>query len=337
MSAIVAPFSSVYDEMDATPLPPHLVALIPASGSSEQEHWVDAMITLMDGGMRFSEAIQSLSHLSHLSSKSPKDTTYNGKGLWGDIMMDDDPVSVTCTPVSDETWSPLPAIPRTASSEAVSFGQGVYPTFKAPNCRSGNMCADPNCTYFHGARVCDFHAGKNTDNRRRLPDGKNNPNFNRPMVCGKGCQCPFDHRRPEIIASSNLASQRRARSKAVPVIYNEMDMFAAFPSVDWLAADFYDTSDLSDEDRELFIQALEKSPDFLTQEMASHVFAVDTPIQDSRHIMDDPVTFYDWEALAEAVKPLPVVVAAEANSDSDSDSDDDFILSMSKNKPLRRY
>jgi hypothetical protein len=160
------------------------------------------------------------------------------------------------------------------------------------------------------------------------------------MVCGKGCQCPFDHRRPEIIASSNVASQRRARSKAVPVLHTEMDLFAAFPSVDWLAADFYDTSNLSDEDRELFIQSLEKSPDFLTQEMVSHVFAVDTPIQDSRHIMDDPVTVYDWVVLGNAVKAVKaeaLTAAVDSDSDSDSDSDDDFILAMSKKKNVRRY
>lgn len=315
--------SSFYPEMDATPVPRELVLYMPTRESPLLDSWATGMVELMDAGTSFHDAIRILAGL-------PKESK------WGDVMMDlEDEERVVYVPPTkrmvEADWKPTELPPRTASAAAVAFGQGIYIHQKAPNCRSGNSCSDPSCTYFHGAKVCEFHAGRNTDNRRRLPDGKSNPNFGKAMACGKGASCPFDHRKPEVIASTLLACQRRDKQKSVPALLCEADIYAAFPGVEWRMGDVFDTGALTEEDRELFIQALEKSMGIKQgvdgPEVSAFYVGVEVPILDNHLLCLEP-------------EPTPAyVMAAALEREKELAAEDDFIqvMAAAKKKAQKRF
>ena len=147
-------------------------------------------------------------------------------------------------------------VPNVVSSEVVSFLKDSFPKTRVPDCRGHNMCSDAKCTFFHGP-VCAFHAGQNTDNRRRLPNGAANPRFGKPMLCGKGVSCPFDHASDELRASREMAILQQNRLKFAPLLSTEADLIAF--GLEWRFADVYTYGHLSAEKMDLLEVCLERS------------------------------------------------------------------------------
>jgi hypothetical protein len=147
-------------------------------------------------------------------------------------------------------------VPNVVSSEVVSFLKDSFPKTRVPDCRGHNTCSDPKCTFFHGP-VCAFHAGQNTDNRRRLPNGAANPRFGKPMLCGKGASCPFDHASAEVRASREMAVLHQNRLKFAPVLSTEADLIAF--GLEWRFADVYTYDHLSSEKMDLLEISLDRS------------------------------------------------------------------------------
>lgn len=340
MSAIVASlqqevtpsgqFIDVYAEMEYTDVPPHLVAMMPKSGTPEQEEMVDRVIALMDTGVRFDEAIKQ-----YLMSRGQCGQSKEVE-LWGDAWNDTEDSVVVCVPVEqEEETEVLP--PYTASSATVEWSAGNYGYHKMNPCKNGNSCENASCTFFHGASVCGFHAGKNIDIRQRLRDGSRNPDYNKPMRCGKGCQCPFDHRRPDVIASSAEASRLRQRAHFVPALRCEDDMYTAFPALEWHFGNIFDTAFLSQTDKPLLLEGLERGGLQYRCFEGSTIVEVDTPIYNAK-IDTRPFPDYDWKTIQEMMFPpapapapaIPVATATGGDSGSDSDSEDAFMAFASK-------
>ena len=147
-------------------------------------------------------------------------------------------------------------VPNVVSSEVAAFLEDRFPKTRVPDCRGHNTCSDPTCTFFHGP-VCAFHAGQNTDNRRRLPNGAANPRFGKPMLCGKGASCPFDHASTEVRASREMAVLQQNRFKWAPVLSTEADLIAF--GLEWRFADVYTYDHLSPEKMDLLEVCLERS------------------------------------------------------------------------------
>jgi len=147
-------------------------------------------------------------------------------------------------------------VPNVVSSEVAAFLEDRFPKTRVPDCRGHNTCSDPTCTFFHGP-VCAFHAGQNTDNRRRLPNGAANPRFGKPMLCGKGASCPFDHASAEVRASREMAVLQQNRFKWAPVLSTEADLIAF--GLEWRFADVYTYNHLSPEKMDLLEVCLERS------------------------------------------------------------------------------
>ena len=147
-------------------------------------------------------------------------------------------------------------VPNVVSSDVVSFLKDSFPKTRVPDCRGHNMCSDPKCTFFHGP-VCAFHAGQNTDNRRRLPNGAANPRFGKPMLCGKGASCPFDHASPEVRASREMAILHQNRLRFAPALSTEADLIAF--GLEWRFADVYTYGHLSPEKMDLLEICLDRS------------------------------------------------------------------------------
>ena len=147
-------------------------------------------------------------------------------------------------------------VPNVVSPDVVSFLKDSFPKTRVPDCRGHNMCSDPKCTFFHGP-VCAFHAGQNTDNRRRLPNGAANPRFGKPMLCGKGASCPFDHASAEVRASREMAVLQQNRLKFAPALSTEADLIAF--GLEWRFADVFTYGHLAPEKMDLLEICLDRS------------------------------------------------------------------------------
>jgi hypothetical protein len=147
-------------------------------------------------------------------------------------------------------------VPNVVSSEVASFLKDSFPKTRVPDCRGHNTCSDSKCTFFHGP-VCAFHAGQNTDNRRRLPNGAPNPRFGKPMLCGKGASCPFDHASAELRASREMAVLQQNRLRFAPALSTEADLIAF--GLEWRFADVFTYDHLSSEKMDLLEICLDRS------------------------------------------------------------------------------
>ena len=183
--------------------------------------------------------------------------------LVNSLMLDDDSWydQVACS-VSSVSSCDMPEeevpyfVPNVVSSDVDAFLQDRFPKIRVPDCRGHNMCSDPKCTFFHGP-VCAFHAGQNTDNRRRLPNGAANPRFGKPMLCGKGASCPFDHASAEVRASREMAVLQQNRLRFAPALSTEADLIAF--GLEWRFADVYTYDHLSPEKMDLLEICLDRS------------------------------------------------------------------------------
>ena len=183
--------------------------------------------------------------------------------LVNSLMLDDDSwydqvgPSVSSVSSCDACDEVVPSfVPNVVSSEVVSFLKDSFPKTRVPDCRGHNTCSDAKCTFFHGP-VCAFHAGQNTDNRRRLPNGAANPRFGKPMLCGKGASCPFDHAAAEVRASREMAVLQQNRLRFAPVLSTEADLIAF--GLEWRFADVFTYDHLSSEKMDLLEVCLERS------------------------------------------------------------------------------
>ena len=147
-------------------------------------------------------------------------------------------------------------VPNVVSSEVVSFLADRFPKTRVPDCRGHNTCSDPKCTFFHGP-VCAFHAGQNTDNRRRLPNGSTNPRFGKPMLCSKGDKCDFDHASAAVRASREEAILQQNRFRFAPSLSTEADLIAF--GLEWRFADVYTYGHLAAEKMDLLEVCLDRS------------------------------------------------------------------------------
>ena len=147
-------------------------------------------------------------------------------------------------------------VPNVVSSEVVSFLKDSFPKTRVPDCRGHNTCSDTKCTFFHGP-VCAFHAGQNTDNRRRLPNGATNPRFGKPMLCGRGDKCDFDHASATLRASREEAILQQNRFRFAPPLSTEADLIAF--GLEWRFADVYTYGHLADEKMDLLEICLDRS------------------------------------------------------------------------------
>lgn len=147
-------------------------------------------------------------------------------------------------------------VPNVVSPDVVSFLKDSFPKTRVPDCRGHNTCSDTKCTFFHGP-VCAFHAGQNTDNRRRLPNGATNPRFGKPMLCGKGASCPFDHASAEVRASREMAVLQQNRLRFAPALSTEADLIAF--GLEWRFADVYTYGHLAAEKMDLLEICLDRS------------------------------------------------------------------------------
>ena len=154
-------------------------------------------------------------------------------------------------------------VPNVVSSEVVSFLADRFPKTRVPDCRGHNTCSDAKCTFFHGP-VCAFHAGQNTDNRQFLfvKQGtkeirKPNPNWKKPMLCGKGDKCDFDHASAAVRASREEAILQQNRFRFAPSLSTEADLIAF--GLEWRFADVYTYGHLAAEKMDLLEICLERS------------------------------------------------------------------------------
>ena len=175
-------------------------------------------------------------------------------------------------------------VPNVVSPDVVSFLKDSFPKTRVPDCRGHNTCSDPKCTFFHGP-VCAFHAGQNTDNRRRLPNGAANPRFGKPMLCGKGASCPFDHASAEVRVSREMAILHQNRLKFAPALSTEADLIAF--GLEWRFADVYTYGHLAAEKMDLLEISLDRSALPLVP-LEGGFSVVTNDFQDARFMPDPP-------------------------------------------------
>ena len=172
-------------------------------------------------------------------------------------------------------------VANVVSDEVKRFQQSLFPKIRVDNCLSHNKCSDKTCQLFHG-NVCDFHAGKNTDNRRRLPNGATNPRFGKPMLCQKGDSCPFDHASEEMRKARVEAGIQQKRFQFAPVLKTEADILAVFPTIEWRFSDVYTYGGLSAADMDLLEICLERSPSLGVLPLEGGLQIVTEDFMDSR-------------------------------------------------------
>jgi hypothetical protein len=176
---------------------------------------------------------------------------------------------VACAPSVSSCDAPCEAgevpcvVPNVVSSEVVSFLKDSFPKTRVPDCRGHNTCSDTKCTFFHGP-VCAFHAGQNTDNRQFLfvKQGnkeirKPNPNWKKPMLCGRGDKCDFDHASATLRASREEAILQQNRFRFAPPLSTEADLIAF--GLEWRFADVYTYGHLAAEKMDLLEVCLDRS------------------------------------------------------------------------------
>ena len=176
-------------------------------------------------------------------------------------------------------------VANVVSDQVKRFKQGLFPKERVLPCADHNKCSDKTCQLFHGP-VCDFHAGKNTDNRRRLPNGAVNPRYGKPMLCGKGDSCPFDHASEEVRKARVEAGFLQKRFQFAPALETEADILAVFPSIEWRFADVYTYGGLSPDDMDLLEVCLERSPALGILALEGGLQIVTTDFMDSRDMPD---------------------------------------------------
>ena len=194
-------------------------------------------------------------------------------------------------------------VANVVSNEVKRFQQGLFPKTRVDNCLGHNKCSDKTCQLFHGP-VCDFHAGKNTDNRRRLPNGATNPRFGKPMLCQKGDSCPFDHASEEVRKARVEAGIQQKRFQFAPVLKTEADILAVFPTIEWRFSDVYTYGGLSSADMDLLEICLERSPSLGVLPLEGGLQIVTEDFMDSRDMPEIEVRV-----------PLPTVEAGVADAD----------------------
>ena len=150
--------------------------------------------------------------------------------------------------------------PRAATAEAKAYGRGEVVHRRAPKCLKGSNCPNTNCTFFHGAKECNFAAGKHINTRKWLPGGKPNPQKGKKMACGKGSACEFNHRSATRRASTEKKIYEKARLEQAPVLLSEADLVAAYPALEYKAADAWSTDEMSALDKKCLMVSLKKSP-----------------------------------------------------------------------------
>ena len=176
-------------------------------------------------------------------------------------------------------------VANVVSDEVKRFQQALFPKTRVDNCLGHNKCSDKTCQLFHGP-VCDFHAGKNTDNRRRLPNGATNPRFGKPMLCGKGDSCPFDHASEEVRKARIEAGIQQKRFQFAPVLKTEADILAVFPTIEWRFSDVYTYGGLSSADMDLLEICLERSPSLGVLPLEGGLQIVTEDFMDSRDMKE---------------------------------------------------
>lgn len=148
---------------------------------------------------------------------------------------------------------------RKATQEAKNYGEGIVEYKIAPRCSRGATCNKNHCEKFHGPKECNFHAGKMINKRERLPGGKRNPQLGKPIPCDKGARCAFNHRSQTRRKKSEEKQYETARKAQAPVLYSEADLFAAYPDLEYRAADDYSLDKMSNLDKECLMLSLKKS------------------------------------------------------------------------------
>jgi hypothetical protein len=176
-------------------------------------------------------------------------------------------------------------VANVVSDEVKRFQQSLFPKIRVDNCPSHNKCSDKTCQLFHG-NICDFHAGKNTDNRRRLPNGATNPRFGKPMLCGKGDSCPFDHASEEVRKARIDSGIQQKRFQFAPVLKTEADILAVFPTIEWRFSDVYTYGGLSSADMDLLEICLERSPSLGVLPLEGGLQIVTEDFMDSRDMKE---------------------------------------------------
>jgi len=202
-------------------------------------------------------------------------------GSWANQMEANDPNFFKPKPRSrtrTRTRSKSEAIePKSASRTAIAYGQGKVEEFKLvkPRCPKGSQCASNECTLFHGDE-CEYHAGKKIDERRSIlnpqfgkkgqPQYIKNPHKGKSLPCQQGNSCKFNHR-PR---SRRSRTQKKLKAEAeqmyevarlqqAPVLKSEADLLAAYPDIEWLAADSYKINHMSHFDKICLMASLKKS------------------------------------------------------------------------------
>jgi hypothetical protein len=95
--------------------------------------------------------------------------------------------------------------------------------------------------------------------RERLPGGKRNPQLGKPIPCDKGARCAFNHRSQTRRKKTEEKQYETARKAQAPVLYSEADLFAAYPDLEYRAADDYSLDKMSNLDKECLMLSLKKS------------------------------------------------------------------------------
>ena len=80
------------------------------------------------------------------------------------------------------------------------------------------------------------------------------------MRCEKGAACEFNHRNKTLRATTEKKIYERARLQQAPVLVSEADLVAAYPNIEYKAADAWSTKDMSTFDSKCLMASLEKSP-----------------------------------------------------------------------------
>ena len=150
-------------------------------------------------------------------------------------------------------------VPKNATSEAKAYGRGEVRPIRASMCKQGGQCSSNNCTNFHGP-LCEFQAGTRTNGRRWLSGGKPNPRFGKAMLCGKGNACAFNHRNSTRRAKTERKIYEKVRLEQAPVLKTEADLVAAYPTLEYKAADAWSTDEMTPLDKQCLKQSLKKSP-----------------------------------------------------------------------------
>jgi hypothetical protein len=148
---------------------------------------------------------------------------------------------------------------RSATQEAKNYGDGIVEYKVAPRCSRGATCSRNACEKFHGPKECNFHAGKMIDKRERLPGGKRNPQKGKSIPCDKGARCTFNHRSQTRRKKTEDKLYETARKAQAPVLYSEADLFAAYPNLEYRAADDYSLGRMTSLDQECLMLSLKKS------------------------------------------------------------------------------